>query len=491
MAKLELRHNRLATSGRTQGGSLAADAVTPRLAWRAGMARALELPALAALAAVLPASLLDEAIREAGSEGQRVRKLPPSVVMWLVVGMGLFRRQSIRNVMRQLRESLGDSLRWGPAELPHSTSIAQARDRLGWESVRLLFRKLADYFNAQHAEASLWRGLPVYALDGTTFKVADSAANSSDFGRPAGSRGKSGYPHLRAVVLMGAWTHLIAEVVLGPWSIGETRLAADCLLDRIRPKTLVLMDRAYFAFGWLADLHAKGTFFVTRVKAGRYDLRLKRGKGLGPGEHAGCLVRPPYLGRQRKNLPEALEVRVVTYHRKGYRPVTVVTNLLDRAAYPAEEVGALYHARWEVELGYRELKIHLGEERVLLRSKKPKRVLQEAYGLLIAYNCVRALMAEAAAEVGTEPRCLSFQACLDRIRWAIGELARVVPAQWEVHHAALVADLARCQLPPRRTGRRCPRAVKVKMSNYPLKRGRPPKAGLRTRQSGSARRAIA
>ncbi|RMG14624.1 MAG: IS4 family transposase, partial [Planctomycetota bacterium] len=299
--------------------------------------------------------------------------------------------------------SLGGSLRWDLAELPHSTSMTQARDRLGWKTVRLVFRKLADLLCKQHAPAFEWRSLPVYALDGTSFKAADTEANEAAFGRPGASRGKSGFPQLRAIVLMGAWTHLIAEVVLGPWSVGETKLAADYLLNRLKANTLILMDRAYFAYGWLVGLHAKGTFFVVRVKTGPRALKLKKRKRLGPGEYLGRLLCPPYLRNQRKDLPEFLEVRIVTYQRKGYRPVTVVTNLLDRVAYPAREVGALYHDRWEVELGYRELKIHLGEERVLFRSKKPERVLQEAYGLFLAYNCVRALMAEAAAEVGVEP----------------------------------------------------------------------------------------
>lgn len=450
-----------------------------------------ELPALAAFANVLPVDLVEAAIQEKGVQAQRVRSLPPMVVAWLVVGMGLFRRLSVPNVLRRIRESLGDSLQWGPAELPHSTSITQARDRLGWETVRLIFRKLADLLCSQHAPAFLWRGLPVYALDGTSFKAADTEENDAVFGRPGASRGKSGFPQLRAIVLMGAWTHLIAEVVLGPWSIGETKLAAEHLLGRLKANTLILMDRAYFAFGWLRDLDAKGTFFVVRVKTGSRALKLKRGKRLGPGEYLGYLLCPPYLRRQRKDLPELLEVRIVTYQRKGYRPVTVVTNLLDRVAYPAKEVGALYHDRWEVELGYRELKIHLGEERVLFRSKKPERVLQEAYGLLLAYNCVRALMAEAAAEVGTEPRFLSFVDCLERIRWAVRDMARAAPAHWATLHADLVTDLSLCRLPPRRSERRCDRAVKIKMSNFPLKRRGRRAATSRNRQTKAAARVSA
>lgn len=305
----------------------------------------LGLVTLTALASVLPIELIMEAIQSCGRQAKRIRKLPPEVVTWLVVGMGLCRGKSTSNVLRRVMEGLGDVLSWGLAELPHSTSITHARDRLGWETVRLIFRKLAEHLSVKHATASVWRGLRALALDGTTFMTADTPANDAAFGRPGTSRGgaRSAYPRMRGVVLMGAWCHLIAEVVLGPY---------------------------------------RGT----------------------------------------------------------------------------SEVGRLYRDRWEAEVGYRELKIHMGENRVLFRSQRPDRVLQEAYGLLIAYNCVRALMAEAAAEIEVEPRQLSFVDCLDRIRLAVTDLARAAPEELPALRARLVADLARCRVQPKQEGRRYDRA---------------------------------
>lgn len=122
---------------------------------------------------------------------------------------------------------------------------------------------------------------------------------------------------------------------------------------------------------------------------------------------------------------------------------------------------------WDVELGCREIKTHQVGTRVAFRSKTPARVLQEAYGLFVAYNCVRGLMAEAAALEGVEPRRLSFVACLERIRAAVIAFDGTDPDR---AYERLLASLAGCVLPPRREGRRCPRAVKIKMSNWPRKR---------------------
>ena len=77
-------------------------------------------------------------------------------------------------------------------------------------------------------------------------------------------------------------------------------------------------------------------------------------------------------------------------------------------------------------------------------------------------------MADAAVDAGVQPRALSFVGCLERIRVALPLLAAT--KDQEPVFRALLDDLARCRLPKRRVGRSCPRAVKIKMSNYARKR---------------------
>ena len=77
------------------------------------------------------------------------------------------------------------------------------------------------------------------------------------------------------------------------------------------------------------------------------------------------------------------------YQRKGFQPQTLLTSLLDPVAYPAAEIAELYHERWELELGFDEIKTHALEREEALRSRAPERVRQEVWGLAIAYNLVR------------------------------------------------------------------------------------------------------
>ena len=99
-------------------------------------------PSLAAVSKIFSPELVRETLTELGKNEERLRKLPAVVVTWLVVAMGLFRGLSINNVLRRIVEGL-PGLRWGVAEIPCSTAISHARDRLGWELVRALFQRVS------------------------------------------------------------------------------------------------------------------------------------------------------------------------------------------------------------------------------------------------------------------------------------------------------------------------------------------------------------
>ncbi len=63
------------------------------------------------------------------------------------------------------------------------------------------------------------------------------------------------------------------------------------------------------------------------------------------------IALPPPVRKEHPDLPETFQARVIWYRRKGFRGRTLLTSLLDPAAYPATEIIELYHERWELELG--------------------------------------------------------------------------------------------------------------------------------------------
>src|SRR5579872_1666558 len=215
---------------------------------------------ISAVSKLLRAELIADILAETGRESKRSRKLPAPLVMWLVIGMGLYRDLSIGKVLERI--SVG--LNWRPwtGKAPHATSITAARDRLGWEPVRLLFRRFAAFLVSRFKSATLWRGHEVFTLDGTCLLTPDMRANERWFGRPLCARGgHSGFPQLRAVLLVGVWSHLVVHAVFGPYTTSEMQLA-DYALSWLTPGSVLLVDRAYYGFRWATLFVRRGVHFV-------------------------------------------------------------------------------------------------------------------------------------------------------------------------------------------------------------------------------------
>lgn len=144
----------------------------------------------------------------------------------------------------------------------------------------------------------------------------------------------------------------------------------------------------------------------------------------------------------------------------------MITSLLDDARFPAAEIRTLYHERWEIELGFDEVKTHMLDRLEAIRSKSPTAVAQEMWGALIAYNLIRLEMQRVARELGVHPLRISFVAALREcvIQWQFAASASdgTIPGSF----ASITDRMRHYVLPPRSPQRVFPRAVKLKMSNY-------------------------
>ena len=272
---------------------------------------------------------------------------------------------------------------------------------------------------------------------------------------------------MRAVVVMALRSHMLAAAAFGPYAIDERSYAAS-MWDTVPDHSLVLIDRHYLQANVLVPLTSKGTerHWIARAKS-TTQFRLIR--SLGKGDDLVEFEVSSAARRKNPSLSTHFDARAIRYQRKGYPPQLLLTSLVDDQRYPAAEIRALYHQRWEIELGFGEIKTDMLERLETLRSKTPRAVAQEMWGLLLAYNLVRLEIERVAAELEVPPIRISFLAAL-----------REVVEQW--HFAALVSPgtipgrlstttdrLRQFLLPPRRETRVFPRAVKLKMSNYARK----------------------
>jgi hypothetical protein len=420
---------------------------------------------------------IEEALAATGTATLRRRRLPMEQVPWLVIGMALLRGRPIEEVVNKLDLAIPSPTKPTVAR----SAVVQARDRLGESPMAWLFIHCADQWAHQSAARARWRGLALYGVDGTTLRVPDTEENRDHFGlADSGHRGDSGYPLVRLVGLMALRSHLLAAASFGPYQGHGEHWYADDLWPCLPDDSLVIVDRNFWAANVLLPVQRDGRnrHWLIRAKCTTNGRCIRR---LGPEDHLVELEVSPQARSKDPSLPRTWVVRIVQYRRKGFRPQRLITSLLDPEQYPANELIALYHERWELELGYNEVKTKMLES-IPLRSKSVDRVRQEIWGLLIAYNLIRLEMERAADAAGVPPTRISFVAVFRMIcdEWLWCAIA--APGAIPRHLRNLRKNISLFVLPPRRPERSYPRAVKVKMSNY-LKKHRP--AATRERHKGS------
>jgi hypothetical protein len=361
------------------------------------------------LTRVFPPDVVDSVVAEAGRRERRQRLLPARVVVYYVLAMALFADSSYEEVMRQLVEGLAWDSGWKRAwAVPDKAAIFKARARLGREPLELLFAAVCSPLASEQTRGAFYRGLRLMSFDGTCLDVPDTPANAAAFGRPGSSRREGGgaFPQLRLVALSESGTHAITDAVVGPYSTSENALA-DVLVEVLSAGMLCLADRGFYSFERFQKARQTGAQLLWRVQS---SVGLPREQTLADGSYLTSI----YALENRKAKRDGERARVVEYtledptrggEDQRYR---LITTILDPDAGPAPELANLYSERWEIEGALDELKTHQRGARVVLRSKAPDGVYQEAYGHLCTHYAIRRVMHDAALRADLDPDRLSF-----------------------------------------------------------------------------------
>jgi hypothetical protein len=415
---------------------------------------------------VFPLELIGEVVSAAGVRGRR-RLLPAVAVVVFVLGCCLFFGEGYREVARKLAGWLGPLAGAGGWRVPGTGALARARARTGPGPLRGLFVRLAGPLGGEGVPGAWAFGRLLVALDGTMVDVPCSAANVAAFGRPhRGSGGPGGWPQVRVVVLAACGTRGLMDAVFRGRRAArssEQDLARKIAgRGRLRSGMLALADRNFSGYPVVACLAATGADVLIRVRSSQ---QLPVLEVLADGSCRSVLPCPAASARRlRRNgerrrrgstlgpiprsvlpgLPVRLVEADITITPAGQPPRTercrLITTLLDPAAAPASHLAACYAQRWEIENGYREIKVFTRGAGRVLRSQTPAGVAQEIWALLCACQLTHTARAQAAAAGGHDPDRISYTVALRAIRRAV-----LTPAASDVTAEALAA-----LLPPRR-----------------------------------------
>lgn len=418
---------------------------------------------LSGLSDLLSPELIEQCLLDSGVATIRKRRLPMEMMVWSVLGMSLYRHLSMDKVVSQL-----DVLLPGKKPFVAPSAVIQARKRLGSEVMKTVFNQTQQLWQSKTPHPN-WHGLTLHAVDGVVWRTPDTKSNDEHFGRTGNKTTISDYPQVRMVCHMELTSHLLNGAAFDSVSKSEVDLTVP-LINNAPSQSLTIFDRGFYALGLLHKWQTSGEekhWLIPLRKGVQYTVLAK----LGRGQELVELKLSPQAQKKWIDAPETIQARVITKTIKG-KEVRLLTSMTDAMKYPGADIAELYSHRWEIELGYREMKQYMLQNQLTLRSKTPELVTQELWGMLVAYNLLRFLMCQMAYnQKSVMPYQIGFKQASLFLISQLQLLPAVAPGRIpEVMNYIL--DMSESFTLPERRERSYPRAVKKRPCRYAT---RPPR----------------
>jgi hypothetical protein len=365
---------------------------------------------------VLSSGCLAEALTEI-QRPWKDRIFNPLMTLWVFLGQVLNADQSCRAaVARLIAHRAAEGL---PPCSSDTGGYCQARGRLPERFFAAVARLVGRNLDTRVDRRWLWKGRRVCLFDGSTVSMPDTPANRHEYPLTYNQTPGTNFALARIGAIISLSCGAILDLGICRYAgkgQGEVSLLRR-LWDALRPGDVLLGDRLMSGWVGMHLLKQRGVDTVSRLSTHRR-ADFRQGRRLGRDDHLVQWKKPTSIrsvDRPTYNaLPDSITVREARFRveQAGFRTrsVVVVTTLLDPEQASKEELASLYRARWNNELDLRSIKVTLQMD--VLRCKTPELVRKEIWAHALAYNLIRTVMAQAAAEHDGEPRSISFKATL-------------------------------------------------------------------------------
>ncbi|NOQ46061.1 MAG: IS4 family transposase [Desulfobulbaceae bacterium] len=361
--------------------------------------------------------------------------------------------------------------------LPSSSTAAycQARKKLELSELEAILQHTSKRLQSNKAPGEL-KGRRVIVVDGTGLSMPDTKENQHVWPQQKKQKPGCGFPQASLCACFNLQTGGLLSYELGNKKSHELPMLRK-QWSTFKKGDIFLGDKGFCSFFDVYSFKKRGVDSVITLARRTPVTEIESVKVLGKDDlliHWKKPVRSKassYPQEDWQGLPEVLLLRQikVSVTQPGFRVSTfyIITTLLDAENYPASEIENLYYQRWAVELFFRDIKTTMGMD--ILRCKTPDMVRKEILMHLIAYNCLRSLMHEAADREKVEVKQISFKGVIQALR------------QWEPHLnqanmnrrkqndlIQLLYESIAGKITPCRPGRSEPRALKRRPKPYQL-----------------------
>lgn len=291
-------------------------------------------------------------------------------VLTFPVLMLLLLQKSLKSLQAHVQEFLWQLAEGTPGPRLSGGALRHARAKLRASAFIELNESavLRTVYGPEHAAlVQRWHGYRLLAVDSSLLRLPSSEALGEAFGwvQCANHHGSlERYPQGRVSVLYDVLNQVALESLLVGSLVAETELAHQHLAA-VQPGDVLLNDRGYTGYRWLAAVRAAGAHFVSRCSRGSFAAaqQLFTRNEAGVSLEAGLPAPKPVRAECRqRGWPLELRVRLVTVRLASGELEVLATSLLDEAAYPIPVFGPVYWQRWGQETYYGRLKGRLDLE---------------------------------------------------------------------------------------------------------------------------------
>jgi len=399
----------------------------------------------------------------------RHRIYTPLVTFWTFLSQTLDADGSCRRAVTRV-QTLCAALKL-PLPDEDTGAYCTARSRLPMKLLMRLHSHIANKMGELPQE-----GRRVLVMDGTSIRMPDSSQNAAVYLQAPQQKPGCGFP---LMPLLGLFDLRGGTWIAAAKSKGRVHdaLLAWRMLRHLRPGDILIADRAFGSYAFIAACKARGVDVVMRLHQAR-DPQVAKGRRIGENDWHVTWNRPLQAPKGRfaamnkamhAALPATLDLRLVKVRpsNPGFRTqeLQIITTLRDAQAYCTAQIAAWYQQRWQVELCFDDIKTSLHMH--AFRCKSPHMVARELLMHMIAYNLVRSLIARAEPmrKVGATGS-LSFKGTMDRLdqwQWVIWSAPNDKQAMQR--REILLQSIADDEV-PHRPGRKEPRVCKDRQNKY-------------------------
>lgn len=329
----------------------------------------------------------------------RERRLTFPVLMLLLL------RKSLKSVQSRLHEWLWELDEERSTQGLSAGALTHARAKLCASAFVELNQQvlLPIVYGAKYqALAQRWHGHRVLAVDSTVLRLPNRAAVAKVFGweQCSNDRGtQERYPFGRASLIYDLLNEVALDARLAPSRVGEELLARE-QVSSLQVNDLIITDRGYTSYLWLAAVLASGAHFLSRCSRSSFAVARNLFQVNRTARSWTVRVKAPKGARKecrQKGWPLQLTVRFVSVRLSSGELEVLATSLLDETAYRTEEFADLYWRRWKEETYFGRLKGRLDLEHCSGLSVEA--VEQDFAATVLLSNLESVLIGPAAAEL--------------------------------------------------------------------------------------------